>query len=175
MPPKKSAMSEAAIDRSIAQRVANALAEYETNRNSNLNEDGSHDSGSGNGRPVRTEGVIGLTQWFEKMESVFHISNCTVECQVKYATCTLLDQKVRTYAERQSDNKIRLDNNPGDNHDQQPPFKRQNVARTYSLARNSAAANNQRTLTCFECGNQGHYKSEFPKIKDQLTEETNLG
>ncbi|GKD51194.1 hypothetical protein Tco_1280170 [Tanacetum coccineum] len=39
------------------------------------------------------------------------------------------DQKVRTYAERQADNKRRLDNNPGDNHDQQPPFKRQNVAR----------------------------------------------
>ncbi|GKG16367.1 hypothetical protein Tco_0358690 [Tanacetum coccineum] len=31
-----------------------------------------------------------LTQWFENMESVFHISNCTVECQIKYATCTFL-------------------------------------------------------------------------------------
>ncbi|GJS18595.1 putative reverse transcriptase domain-containing protein [Tanacetum coccineum] len=28
--------------------------------------------------------------WFEKMESVFHISNCTVACQVKFATCNLL-------------------------------------------------------------------------------------
>ncbi|GKE25471.1 reverse transcriptase domain-containing protein [Tanacetum coccineum] len=28
--------------------------------------------------------------WFEKMESVFHISNCTVACQIKFATCTLL-------------------------------------------------------------------------------------
>nr|GEX64725.1 putative reverse transcriptase domain-containing protein [Tanacetum cinerariifolium] len=36
-----------------------------------------------------TEGVIGLTQWFEKMESVFNISNCTAACQVKYAACTL--------------------------------------------------------------------------------------
>ncbi|GKD18456.1 hypothetical protein Tco_1207614 [Tanacetum coccineum] len=34
--------------------------------------------------------VVRLTQWFKKMESVFHISDCTVECQVKYATCTLL-------------------------------------------------------------------------------------
>ncbi|GJS01726.1 hypothetical protein Tco_0318234 [Tanacetum coccineum] len=25
-----------------------------------------------------TEGVVGMTQWLEKMESVFHISNCTV-------------------------------------------------------------------------------------------------
>ncbi|GJY48253.1 putative reverse transcriptase domain-containing protein [Tanacetum coccineum] len=36
-----------------------------------------------------TEGVVGLTQWLEKMESIFHISNCTVACQVKFATCTL--------------------------------------------------------------------------------------
>ncbi|GJW45930.1 putative reverse transcriptase domain-containing protein [Tanacetum coccineum] len=36
-----------------------------------------------------TEGVVGLTQWLEKMESVFHISNCTIACQVKFATCTL--------------------------------------------------------------------------------------
>nr|GFA22859.1 putative reverse transcriptase domain-containing protein [Tanacetum cinerariifolium] len=33
-----------------------------------------------------TEGVIGLTRWLEKMESVFQISNCTVACQdVAYA------------------------------------------------------------------------------------------
>ncbi|GJW71512.1 putative reverse transcriptase domain-containing protein, partial [Tanacetum coccineum] len=38
-----------------------------------------------------TEGVVGLTRWFEKMESVFSISNCTTSCQVKFATCTLQD------------------------------------------------------------------------------------
>ncbi|GJX26410.1 hypothetical protein Tco_0232706 [Tanacetum coccineum] len=38
-----------------------------------------------------TEGVVGLTRWFEKMETVFHISNCPQKNQVKYATCTLLD------------------------------------------------------------------------------------
>nr|GEY87612.1 putative reverse transcriptase domain-containing protein [Tanacetum cinerariifolium] len=33
-----------------------------------------------------TEGVVGLTRWIEKMESVFQISNCTVACQdVAYA------------------------------------------------------------------------------------------
>ncbi|GKC68861.1 reverse transcriptase domain-containing protein [Tanacetum coccineum] len=25
---------------------------------------------------------------------------------------------------------------------------------------------NQRTLTCFECGKQGHYRSEFPELKN---------
>ncbi|GKA81102.1 putative reverse transcriptase domain-containing protein, partial [Tanacetum coccineum] len=38
-----------------------------------------------------TEGVICLTRWFEKMETVFHISNCPEVYQVKYATYTLLD------------------------------------------------------------------------------------
>ncbi|GKC20003.1 hypothetical protein Tco_1022153 [Tanacetum coccineum] len=28
--------------------------------------------------------------WFERMETVFRISNCTVENQIKFATCTLL-------------------------------------------------------------------------------------
>ncbi|GJY75699.1 putative reverse transcriptase domain-containing protein [Tanacetum coccineum] len=36
-----------------------------------------------------TEGVASLSQWFERMKSVFHISNCTIENQVKFATCTL--------------------------------------------------------------------------------------
>nr|GEU90105.1 hypothetical protein [Tanacetum cinerariifolium] len=37
------------------------------------------------------EGVVGLTRWFEKIEMVFHISNCTQKYQVKYVTCTLLN------------------------------------------------------------------------------------
>ncbi|GKA86584.1 hypothetical protein Tco_0808295 [Tanacetum coccineum] len=37
-----------------------------------------------------TEGVVELTQWIEKMETVFRISNCSVENQIKFSTCTLL-------------------------------------------------------------------------------------
>nr|GEZ52472.1 hypothetical protein [Tanacetum cinerariifolium] len=36
-----------------------------------------------------TEGVVGLTRWFEKMETVFNIINCPPKYQVKYATCRL--------------------------------------------------------------------------------------
>nr|GEZ30319.1 hypothetical protein [Tanacetum cinerariifolium] len=36
-----------------------------------------------------TEGVASFSQWFERMESVFHINNCAIENQVKFATCTL--------------------------------------------------------------------------------------
>ncbi|GJR32138.1 hypothetical protein Tco_1108370 [Tanacetum coccineum] len=73
MPPKTTTapMNDAAIMQLIAQGVANALAEHEANKTSR-------------------NGVVGLTQWFEKMESVFHISNCNVACQIKFATCTLL-------------------------------------------------------------------------------------
>ncbi|GJU05785.1 hypothetical protein Tco_1122215 [Tanacetum coccineum] len=37
-----------------------------------------------------TKGVVGLSQRLEKMESVFHISGCAIDNQVKFATCTLL-------------------------------------------------------------------------------------
>nr|GEZ83564.1 reverse transcriptase domain-containing protein [Tanacetum cinerariifolium] len=37
------------------------------------------------------EGIAGLTRWIKKMESVFNISGCAIENQVKFATCTLLD------------------------------------------------------------------------------------
>nr|GEU36453.1 putative reverse transcriptase domain-containing protein [Tanacetum cinerariifolium] len=37
-----------------------------------------------------TEGIVGLSQWLKKMESVFHISGCAIDNQVKFATCTLL-------------------------------------------------------------------------------------
>ncbi|GKA71672.1 putative reverse transcriptase domain-containing protein [Tanacetum coccineum] len=107
MPPKKTTtpMTDVAIKQLIAQRVADALAEHEANRNSR-NGDDSHDSGSGGRRDVTTthectysdilkcqplnfKGTE-LTQWFEKMESVFHISNYTIACQILFATCTLL-------------------------------------------------------------------------------------
>ncbi|GKD72217.1 hypothetical protein Tco_1330499 [Tanacetum coccineum] len=38
-----------------------------------------------------TEGIVRLTRWFKKMEIVFHINNCPEMYQVKYVTCTLLN------------------------------------------------------------------------------------
>ncbi|GJS30787.1 hypothetical protein Tco_0491407 [Tanacetum coccineum] len=102
-------MTAAAIEQLIEARVSVALANHETLRNStNGHGDGSHNSKTGIRGTVRTprectykdflnckpltfkgtEGVVVLSQWFEKKESVFHISNCAVENQVKFATYT---------------------------------------------------------------------------------------
>ncbi|GJY72513.1 putative reverse transcriptase domain-containing protein, partial [Tanacetum coccineum] len=46
----------------------------------------------------------------------------------------LMDQKLCTYAERQTDNKRKVDDSSRNNHDhQQQPFKRQNVAKVYNM------------------------------------------
>ncbi|GKF82573.1 hypothetical protein Tco_0244229, partial [Tanacetum coccineum] len=102
-------MTDVAIRALIAQGVADALVKQEIQRNTNLNGPGSQGSASGIARPLRpthectysdflkcqplnfkgTEGVVGLTQWFKRMGSVFHNSNCVVENQVKFSTCTL--------------------------------------------------------------------------------------
>ncbi|GJX18690.1 putative reverse transcriptase domain-containing protein [Tanacetum coccineum] len=80
MPTTRQGPSSAAIEKLIAQRVAEAMAAYEANQNNQ----------NGNGNPnVNAGGVIALTRWFEKMEIVFNISNCPHKYQVKYASCTL--------------------------------------------------------------------------------------
>ncbi|GJR37373.1 reverse transcriptase domain-containing protein [Tanacetum coccineum] len=73
-----------------ATRATNAL---ETKNQSQNGSDGDNGNG-GNGNGINEnpdENVRGLIRWFEKMETVFHISNCPEKSQVKYATCTLLD------------------------------------------------------------------------------------
>nr|GEW54981.1 retrovirus-related Pol polyprotein from transposon 17.6 [Tanacetum cinerariifolium] len=220
-------MSDAQIKALIAQGVATTLAEYETTRS--RNGDDNHDSGTGVRRqaPIArectynnflrcqplnfkgTEGFVDLTQWFEKMEFVFHIGNCIVACQIKFATYTLqgnsltwwnshiktithevayamtwktlkkmmtdktfheesceidkyvgvlpdmihesamaskpktmqdaiefatelMDQKIRTLVEHQTENKRKFDDTLRSNQNQQQPFKRNNVARAYT-------------------------------------------
>ncbi|GJV07090.1 putative reverse transcriptase domain-containing protein [Tanacetum coccineum] len=203
------------------------------NKNGGVNGNGNgRGDGNGNGNENRggnsyennyvnfREGVIGLTCWFEKMETVFHISNYPQKYQVKYATYTLLnstltwwnshkrtiridaayairltklmklmaevynprneiqnmetelwnltmkgndltaytwrfqelvllctrmvpDEEDKGYA-RNAKNKIRFDNNLRDNHGQQPSFKRQNVARTYTAKNNEKKRNKTR-------------------------------
>ncbi|GKB94147.1 reverse transcriptase domain-containing protein [Tanacetum coccineum] len=295
-------MTDEQLKALIAQGVADVLAERDATTSRNGKD--SHDSGKGVRRTERaaregtypdfmkcqplnikgTEGVVELTQWFERMETVFLISNCTVENQIKFATCTLLgsaltwwnshvrtvgydvayamtwtnlkkkindkfsprgeikklkvemwnlkvkgtdvvgynqrfqelalmaitiekyvgglpnmihgsvmtskpktmqdaiefatelmEKKISILAERQAENKRKLDNN---NQAQQQPPKKKGLAITYTVGFGErkeyaitlpfpTATNNKRNLTCYECGNQGHYKSDCPELKNQ--------
>ncbi|GJV35100.1 putative reverse transcriptase domain-containing protein [Tanacetum coccineum] len=234
-------VTNAQLQAMIDQGVTAALAARDANRSTNG--DDSHNSGTGVRRTERatrectytdflkcqplnfkgTEGVAGLSQWFERMESVFHISNCTVENQVKFATCTLhsvaltwwnthvktvghdaayesdkiekyvgglpdmiygsvvaskpktmqdavetatelMDKKIRTLAKRQTKSKRKFEDTSRNTQNQQQQNKRSTV--------NANNANNQRGTgsgqrpTCFECGAQGHFKRECPKLKN---------
>ncbi|GJT34474.1 putative reverse transcriptase domain-containing protein [Tanacetum coccineum] len=104
-------MTDAQIRPLIVLRVKALLACLGPGRDADRSRNGDdmHDSGTGRRRQVSTvrectytnflkcqpmtfkgtKGVVGLTQWLENMESVFHISNGIVACQVKFSTCTL--------------------------------------------------------------------------------------
>ncbi|GJS05442.1 hypothetical protein Tco_0321950, partial [Tanacetum coccineum] len=86
-------VTNAQLQAMINQGVTSALAARDANKNG----DDSHTSGMGGRRTKRivrectyqdfmkckplyfkgTEGVVELTQWFERMETVFRISNCS--------------------------------------------------------------------------------------------------
>ncbi|GKB82389.1 reverse transcriptase domain-containing protein [Tanacetum coccineum] len=130
------------------------------------------------------------------------------------AITKLIGKKISTLAERQAENKRKLDNN---NQAQQQPPKKQGmaIADTAGLGekkeyagtlplcnkckfhhngqctikctnykrvghltrdcRSLATTNNQRNLTCYECGNQGQYRSDCPERKKQNHENQTRG
>ncbi|GJR75064.1 putative reverse transcriptase domain-containing protein [Tanacetum coccineum] len=114
--PTSTPVTDAQLRTLIERGVAAVLAERDTDRSRNGNDN--HDSGTGRRRQVYTirectytdflkcqpmnfkgtEGVVGLTQWLEKMESVFHISNCTVACQVKGTDVMSYNQRFQELA-----------------------------------------------------------------------------
>ncbi|GJY80620.1 reverse transcriptase domain-containing protein [Tanacetum coccineum] len=101
-------VTDAQLKEMINQGVTAALAARDADRNTNG--DDNHTSGTGVRRtelvarectyqdfmkcqPLYfkgTEGVVELTQWFERIETAFRISHCSIENQIKFSTCTLL-------------------------------------------------------------------------------------
>nr|GFC38121.1 hypothetical protein [Tanacetum cinerariifolium] len=106
MPVTRQGTNDAMTPESIQAMIDRAIQRNSTH----TQDDASQSSGEGLRRPVQparvcsyadfikcqplnfkgTEGVVGLSQWLERMESIFHISGCAIDNQVKFATCTLL-------------------------------------------------------------------------------------
>ncbi|GJY96385.1 putative reverse transcriptase domain-containing protein [Tanacetum coccineum] len=142
----------------------------------------------GNDVPTYTERFQELTQYINQF-----VANETEKLD-KYISGlpdNIYGNKLRTYAERQTDNKRKADDSSKNNHGhQQQPFKRQNVARVNqyrgrvkrshtvrSLPKSSGNTNvantqkgngaNPKGNGCFEYGAPGHFKRDCPKLKNK--------
>nr|GEU30412.1 putative reverse transcriptase domain-containing protein [Tanacetum cinerariifolium] len=93
---------------------------------------------------------------------------------IEFAT-EMMDKKMLTHAEHQAEHKLKLDDTSRNNQHQQKighwvcdcknqPDAANNNNNTNNNQRSQGA--NARGITCFECGVQGHYKSECPKLKN---------
>ncbi|GJR43405.1 putative reverse transcriptase domain-containing protein [Tanacetum coccineum] len=84
----------------------------------------------------------------------------------------LMDQKLRTYAERQSDNKRKADDSSKNNHGhQQQPFKRQNVAKVYNMGTGEKKPYRGSLPNCTKChfarDCKRHFKRDCPKLQNK--------
>nr|GEU47265.1 reverse transcriptase domain-containing protein [Tanacetum cinerariifolium] len=147
-------LTDAQLEALIEKAIAKALATRDANRN--RNGDDSHVSG--------TEGVVELTQSFEKMETVFRISNCSVENQIKFSTCTLIGSALTwwnshvmtvgsdvAYAMTWVDMKKKIT----DKYSPRGEMKKLEKGQW-----------DGQKPTCYECGSQGHFKKDCPKFKN---------
>ncbi|GJR43067.1 putative reverse transcriptase domain-containing protein [Tanacetum coccineum] len=132
----------------------------------------------------------------KQMTEVYCLRNEIQKIETELWNLTVNNNDLTAYTQRFQELTMILEVNQRDNHGQQPPFKRpnvggQNVARAYMAGNNERKTYNgplpfcnkcklhhegpctrgqvvnQRVVTCYKCGGQGHYRSDFLKLKDR--------
>ncbi|GKD95918.1 putative reverse transcriptase domain-containing protein, partial [Tanacetum coccineum] len=114
----------------------------------------------------------------------------TLDETIKLAN-DLMDQKLCTYAERQSDNKRKADDSSRNNHGyQQQPFKRQNVAKVYNTGTSERKPyggslpkctkchlyhNGSCTQRCHKCNKGGHFTRDCRSTSNTNVANTQKG
>nr|GEU67689.1 hypothetical protein [Tanacetum cinerariifolium] len=103
----------------------------------------------------------------------------TTQDAVEFTT-ELMDKKIHTFVECQTENKRKFEDTSSNNQNQQQQNKRQNTGRAYTVRSGEKKPYggskplcskcdyhyDGQKATCFKCGAQGHFKRECPKLKN---------
>nr|GEW14407.1 putative reverse transcriptase domain-containing protein [Tanacetum cinerariifolium] len=154
---------------------SSSMIDWEIQRNSTyIQDDASQSSGGGLRRPVQparvcsytdfmkcqplnfkgTEGVVGLYQWLEKIESVFHISGCAIDNQVKFATCTLLGAALTWWNGHVNTNNNNNNNNNNNKNQKAGAFYECAQGRFYALGGRDASPDSNVIMGTFFLNNR---------------------
>nr|GEV97601.1 hypothetical protein [Tanacetum cinerariifolium] len=177
MPPRR--LKKKSVKRLVEKRMAKAIEEYEKTK---ANLDNARSSGGNseniggtanvqgcshktfmNGKPHpfnKTKGVVGLRRWIEKVEQVFEICKCVEEDKVIFAASTF-EGRALTWSKTKDKKLLRLM--------LQPWLRVEAMLGTYHGATGARHIISQ-NVTCFGCGEKGHYKDKCPRGRNPQNE-----
>ncbi|GKD70079.1 putative reverse transcriptase domain-containing protein, partial [Tanacetum coccineum] len=126
---------------------------------------------------VKGTDVIGYNQRFQELALLcVRMFPEELDKEATEMAFELMDKKINTIAERQAQNKRKFENTSRNTQNQQrQENKRQNTGRAYTARSGSNQRGNGtgQGPTCFECGVWGHFKMDYPKLKNNNNNHVN--